>query len=363
MPYGTYFTSIDPVRRRMAASAESVSPGFPAIISAVNEDKRTVDVWVQGSTYTLKNVPYPSQFKTKPDYIDVGQVVYIRYAYGNKFRIEVAGASLAFPSSNPQSGAQPTQPNSDPDLILSGLAVRESSTSGMYVAVTTGRARLTGSTYDFEDPLLGQDISARITGATITTLLVGAAGTLDQTYCYIPIDPADPTYFRYDNIELGGHDQKINYRPGTAGITPAPLSVQANHILLATILIRPGATRILSTDINAAVTFNFSIDVVPDFIEMVGSSANKISYFIVSIKDASGQSVAGHPIMSIVTGSGGACSPSMVTNASGYAIFIFTMVTGPTQSCKVLFKSMSSDAFKESRVIIYDALGVPYPLP
>lgn len=282
--YTLSFTSTDPIRRRMAQSSRSVSPGFPAIITAVDEAKKTCELWVEGSLYTLKNVNYATSLQAKPDFIKVGSPVYVRHSNGNKFGMEIEGPARVIPTVKAGTTLLPPQTGL-PDMIISGLELYASAHPAMTVAVSTGSARFGGTVYDFTTPKIGESLDAKVTGASPGVLKVGAGKYIGTTYCYFPVpNNASSVNYRFDQIELGS-DLKLDYIQGLASPDPQLTVPQSGHKLIGTILVRPNATRILWSDINAPFLGFTAMSVIPQDATMPSSQSTQVYTVLVIDQD------------------------------------------------------------------------------
>jgi len=366
--YTLSFTSTDPIRRRMAQSSRSVSPGFPAIIVSVDESKKTCELWVEGSLYTLKNINYSTSLEKKPEFIKVGSPVYVRHSNGNKFGMEIEGAAHVIPTVKAGSTILPPQTGL-PDMIVSGLELYSSAYPAMTVAVSTGSARFAGVVYDFTTPKIGESLNAKVTGSTPGVLKVGAGKYLKSTYCFFPVPAnASPVNYRYDQIELGS-DLKLDYVQGIASTNPQLAVPQTGHRLIGNILVRPNAARIAPTDINAPFLGFTAMSVIPTDVTMTTSQTTQVYQCIVY--DQNGALVQG---LWITASFGDAqllppANPSdygsldppggAATDSAGKAFFTYTR-TGAIKTPWIFFRSANANTAYVF-VTLLDASGNPLP--
>lgn len=368
MEYTLAFVSTDPIRRRMAQSSRSVSPGFPAVINSINETNQTCDLWVEGSDYVLKGVTYSTGFKKKPDYIQVGSPVYVRHSDGNKFDLAIEGPSHVVPTVKAGTTPLPV-PGTLPDGIVSGLQVVASAYPAMTVAVTTGSARFGGIVSTFIAAKVGESLNAKVTGATPGVLKLGAGKFLANTYCYFPVpNNASSTNYRYDQVELGS-DGILDYIQGVASTSPQLTVPQSGHKILGSILVRPQTTRILPDDINTKLLGFGAIQISPS--EATVAAATPTVWFTLTLLDQNGNP---RPNVFVVPSlRDGLFQPAAVpadygyveiaggypTNSSGQVLFIYNRA-GAIKSPYIFFQSASGDIAYAS-ITLLDAGGVPLP--
>lgn len=373
MPYGTHFTSFNALRRRMAQSSESVSPGFIAMISSVNEANKTVDCLVQGSPYYLRGIRYATTFEERPEYIKVRGIVYIRRSSGNKMSLEVEGPAQMIPTITAIADQLPQLPSLT-NIVLEGLEIRPSASPAMTIAITPGKARFAGTTSEFLNAKVGETHNAKRAGGTTAPGIpkVGNLFLMGRTYCYIRLNTA-PTFAsgnsRYDQFELGS-DLVIDYRPGTAAAAPALLPVQAGHLFLGSILVRPGATAIYWDDMNATTGQGEGRLFAP--ISWQTAVPNSVT-FSISLVNENGSVVAGsfvslsfmnvnNQIVASPASEYGSLTPypGIVTDNNGYASFVYNN-TGATKSTRIKMIQQSTGSTATITVYNTDAAGAQLP--
>lgn len=391
MPYGLHFVSIDPMRRRIAQSADSVSPGFTGIIATVDIFNKRCDVWVQGTTNVLRGVRFGIGTQQVPSYIKVGSAVYLRHPRGNKFQLEISGPAFAVPSisAGGDDGPIPQTPTAA-DFVLDIAPGAYASRQDEMTAVTTKRfpifrglnpqALLNGSLLgasSFPQPKVGENHDLKVSGFTAGGMKVGEGGRLGLTYLVVPIGAAGTNY-EWNTIEMGKSDHKIYIQTGTASLgAPEVPATPSTRILLGTVLTRPSQTKIWQEDVNAVLTTGLErISATPSQRRIAYSEAGTYTplSFTILVRDSGGTAVASRlvsatlgvvPGTSLVTDRLGAMTPSSpITNASGQSVFEYRRDSNTNRSVFITFATQPPNISESVRVTVrvYNGndLGVPY---
>jgi hypothetical protein len=343
---------MNPIKRRMAQSVESRSPGFYGIVVGFHPSTRTCDVKIQGGRYTLKNVRYNTTLNNPPSFVYENCAVFVRQTRGSKFSFEIEGPALVVPT--PIDGSnQFVVPPTTPNTALSGLRVVASCVPGQRVAVTTGTARLNGVVTTFSVCKLGESLNSKVSGAVPGILELGEGAQLGNTYCYIPLanpPAAGSGLFRIDNIELG-QDGIIYYVQGTASSNPSIPTVGANRILLAYIMRHPGVDITTDDHINTSSTFNIGskfllISIARPRMEWNDAATNAIT---VSAFDYLKSPLPSIGIQCwIASGSGTITPPTANTNTFGDALFLYQRLNTADDKSVTLKAVMINDPAVEA---------------
>lgn len=225
-------------------------------------------VKIQGSNeYVMAH--FPRNWKETPYWLKKGNAVSIRHREGNKGYIEVIGEGRAIPTAV-EGGSMP-EPDSEPDMVLTGLEVTATEPTSLGVWVSSGSYRINSIIY-YIFPASGEyvvmdDPAPMVMSSSGDEIMGGGIASIE-------FDPAPAEgYYRYDMITVGT-DSQIDYTVGTPHRTdPQYPSVPTDHLLLAYVLVRWSSTYIADSDIDAEFQ-----QVVPSTLEIEFSASTGASF-------------------------------------------------------------------------------------
>lgn len=221
-----------------------------AIVWDIDWENYVAKVKIQGSNeYVMAH--FPRNWKVKPYWLKKGNAVSIRHREGVKGYIEVTGEGRAIPTAI--EGSSMPEPDSEPDMILSGLVVSETEPESMGVWVTAGSYRIGGVVYyvfpEVGDYIVMNDPAPMAMSATNDELMGGGIATVE-------LDPAPAEgYYRYDLLVVGT-DSQIDYIAGTPHRTnPQFPAIPEDHLQIGDyILVAWNMTYVDNGNIGAVFT-------------------------------------------------------------------------------------------------------------
>jgi Bacterial Ig-like domain (group 1) len=356
------FTKGNAPVRGIQSAAETRVPGFVGVICAVNESNRTCDLWRQGSPYVVRGVKYSVSLRNPPEYVKVRSAVYVRFPNGNRMQPEVAGPATTLPTVKAgleQLPATPTPTNS----VMTGMRVIQSAKAGQSVVVTTGTIRWGATVLTAAPAGMGEDLNAKVTGASPGIAKFGQLGYLGDSYVYVPCSAA-PTgvNYRYDSIEIGSN-MVVDYRIGEESTDPVPADPQVDHIVLGYILRRPDQNTIYNSDISVTNQSRVST------IYLLTATASKSdllfgdssSVITVTVSDYSNRLIQGINVTWRLMDGNGSVSPSnATTDSSGVCSFTYTRGNLSTDSSPLIQFEIVGDqnSFYQVVITLYDSNGL-----
>jgi hypothetical protein len=201
-------------------------------IVAIDNANHVAIVRIQGTQKDIR-IPWSRNFYTKPKFVRINNSVEIKHVKGNPHRFEIVGNGTKLNTPVDGSSLLADLPSSS-NTIISGMVV--TSEGGMTVKVDYGSYRVGGTIYNLSGIFLGNG-AMPVMGED--TPLMGQAGGLIE----LNAAPNAPNY-RMDILSVGS-DGVIDYTAGVeAENYPVIPTVEANHVLITTILVPYGITGI-----------------------------------------------------------------------------------------------------------------------
>jgi len=201
------------VERQVSAQSETRD----AVLWDIDTINQLCRVKIQGSA-NLITAHFPRNWKNTPYWLKRGNAVSIRHRSGTRGYIEVVGEGRAVPSPVSGGGSVLPDPQSLPDMILTGCQLFETSPPSMNLIATSGAYRISGIVYTFNP--------SNLTGVGIVMdvpapMVMGSGSVMSMgTGLYtVALDPAPSAgLFRYDMCCVG-IDGVLDYVPGTPAAT------------------------------------------------------------------------------------------------------------------------------------------------
>lgn len=233
------------IRRFVDKRAERRVETRDAIVWDIDWTSYTCRVKIQGSAEYVR-AHFPRNWKKRPYWLQRGNAVMIRHRQGVRGYIEVFGEGRAIPT--PVEGPALPTPQAQPDMVLYGCTVSESTPPEMGVLVASGAYRIDGTTY-YLNPTQQGYVEMDDPG----TMIMGSADIMGFGLSSVALDAAPTTvgYWRYDALAVG-IDGEIDYIKGVESTTPVKPAIPANHLQIGSyILIQYNDTSVDHSNIGA----------------------------------------------------------------------------------------------------------------
>lgn len=196
-----------------------------AILWDVDWNTFEARVKIQGTNeYVIAH--FPRNWMRKPYWLKEGNAVSVRHRQGNRGYIEIIGEGRAVPT--PVEGSVFPPEQDQPDMIISGCRMSESSPPQMAVVISSGTFRLDGTIY-----YLTPDVTGYIIMDDPAPMTMGSGDTMGSGGYTVSLDAAPSTvgHWRYDAVCVGT-DLVIDYIKGVASTDPVKPGIPSDHLQL-----------------------------------------------------------------------------------------------------------------------------------
>lgn len=296
------------MKREMGLSSETRD----ALVYDVTPATRTARVIIQG-TAQLVTVHYPENWMAAPHWLKVGNAVTLQHVGGTRGRLELSADGAVMPSVV-SGGVTPPSPTYD-DAIVSGYSMVAPVGTYLAVLVRLGTVRFNNISYVNEV----DDVSAYVAGMGYTVSEFTAVKTLATA-------PATPGTARYDLITIDSN-RDINVTQGTAASNPVVPTTPGGELVVGTVLVIAGATKIYASDFNNTyyppVLTSLTISASDEDLAW-GETTSSIT---VTAKDQYGNDIAGPWSFTLAFATGDGSFDSNPKTGSSSATFTYTRGT------------------------------------